>query len=165
MISVLFLGTLLAQQPDYQAAKQREEVAKLSFIVGEWEGKGWFAGGPQKTVVDSYEKVELKAGGTALFITGLHRMTPPGSERPVTVHDAAAMLYYDLEKSSLSMRAQLASGAISLPSRSILAKGFPGRSIGRMAQARLTRWFLLPKANGSKKAFTCVMVTEHRFLK
>lgn len=108
IIALAFVETSFAQAPDFGGKVMVEKMKGLSFLVGEWSGSAKFYRGGQTFEVQSSEKVEVKAGGTALFITGTHWMDRGGSK--VVIHDAAAMLTYDNAKSSYRLVSQLANG-------------------------------------------------------
>jgi len=103
------LSTLcFGQAPDFGGKEQAEKMKGLSFLVGEWEGTAKFYRGEQAIDVKSSEKVEVKAGGTALFVTGVHWIERGANK--VVVHDAAAILVYDKAKDVFKLTSQLANG-------------------------------------------------------
>lgn len=126
-LSGLIFGIAMAsiapcQAPDFGGKKQIEMMGKLSFLAGEWEGSASFFRGEQKIAVLSSEKVEIKAGGAALFVTGMHYMMR--GDQKVLVHDAAAMIFWDEKLNSHRMMSQLGNGARSEFSVTVEGKGF-----------------------------------------
>lgn len=109
ILFLAFATTVGAQAPDFGGKKQAEKMKELVFLIGEWEGSAYYMRGEQKVTVTSSEKVEVKAGGTALFVTGIHWMMR--GDQKFVVHDAAAMICWDEKSKSHRMVAQLGSGA------------------------------------------------------
>ena len=75
-----------------QRAEPSAAMKKLGVLAGEWRGTGVFNSreGRQNTV--SYEKVESKLGGLALWVHGRH---VDAADTTRVVHEAVGMLYYD----------------------------------------------------------------------
>ena len=136
-LAVAFALAMPAQAPDFGAAIQKEKLAKLSFLVGEWEGKAFFIMPQGRVELESYEKVEAKAGGTAYFITGRHWRNLPSGEKMV-VHDAAALLRFDAAKKNYRMVAQLATGATNDFIVDVGDKGYTWESVTPVGPMRYT---------------------------
>lgn len=109
MITSLSLAAILATQiPDFGGKEQAEKMKALSFLEGYWEGTAAYYAGDRKVDLVGSEKVEYKAGGTALFVTGYHTMKR--GDQVIPMHDAAAMITYDQATQKYMMTAQLANG-------------------------------------------------------
>src|SRR6266446_6434756 len=80
----------LAQAPP-PSQKPAQEMKKIDFLVGNWEGNGWMEIQGQKTSFTSNEKVQSKLDGTILTIEGLHKSKTDGH----VVHNAFAVISYD----------------------------------------------------------------------
>src|SRR5689334_7775562 len=70
-------------------------MAKLAFLVGEWDGEGWVAlgPGPRKTFA-IHESVQRKLDGLVLLLEGLGRSPGADGTERIT-HHALATLAYD----------------------------------------------------------------------
>lgn len=111
MLTTLVLGLSLAaaQIPDFGGKEQAEQMKKLTFLVGDWKGTGKYIVPGREVEIESTERVEWGAGGTCLMVIGKHWMKGPNDQR-LLIHDAAAMMRYDLPAKGYRMRAQLANG-------------------------------------------------------
>jgi len=111
MLTTLVLGLTLAaaQIPDFGGKEQAEQMKKLNFLVGDWKGAGKYIVPGREVDIESTERVEWGAGGTCLLVIGKHWMKGPNDQR-LLIHDAAAMIRYDLPTKLFMMRAQLANG-------------------------------------------------------
>ena len=98
VVAVLFLvivalgAPAAAQSP---ASAQRDEMKKLDWWVGTWEGDAWFMtpAGKRETCTVT-ETVQSKLGGLAFWIEGVGKVKDgSGAER--LVHHAVATLSYD----------------------------------------------------------------------
>jgi hypothetical protein len=64
-------------------------MAKLDFLVGEWQGEGWMQRGPgEPNRFRSHERVERQLGGRIIAIHGQHR----DAKSDEVIHDAFAVL-------------------------------------------------------------------------
>lgn len=100
------LSTARAQMPPVQL----EEMEKVAFLVGNWEGEGWMELGPgERSTFHGTETVESRLGGTVLLIEGLHyeKMSP---DEEVPVHHALAVLSYDEREMRYRFDSHLADG-------------------------------------------------------
>ena len=89
------LGVALAmpQVARAQAAEPAPVMKKLSAMAGEWHGTAVITVGPQGSAnAISWEKVESKLGGLALFVHGRH---VDAADTTKVVHEAVGMLFYD----------------------------------------------------------------------
>ena len=112
MIAIAFLLCLDAgaQAPRPSAGKMAA-MKKLDMMVGHWKGRGWWEYRPgMRNEFDSEESVVRRAGGTALELLGMHSMQREG--RPVPVHDAFAMLWYDEPARAYRMKSAVQTGHI-----------------------------------------------------
>ena len=101
-----FSLSVKAQAPT--PAAQIEEMKKINFLVGEWQGEGWIQLGPNKReTFKQHETVQSKLNGLTMVIEGLGK-SKDGSER--IVHNALAVISYDLQKKSFRFSAYLANG-------------------------------------------------------
>ena len=106
----LFTGALAlsakAQTPS--PAIQIEEMKKLNFLVGEWRGDAWamIEQGKRETAKQT-ETVKSKLDGTVMLVEGLGVST---ADKGRIVHNALAVISYDLQKKSYRVSTYQASG-------------------------------------------------------
>jgi hypothetical protein len=103
---LILLGASAAaaqQMPDGSA--NRAAMEKVSFAEGRWTGQGWFQTGPgRRDTAVMVETVERKLDGSVFLIEGR------GTVGQRVVHHALAILAYDPQKKSYTMRSWLANG-------------------------------------------------------
>jgi hypothetical protein len=80
---------LLAQSP---TSTQREEMKKLGFLQGEWEGEGWIItpDGKRFEYIQT-ERIQYKLGGAALLIEGMGK----DKSTNAVAFEAIAVVFYD----------------------------------------------------------------------
>lgn len=110
MISTLITAAITAniQAVDFHSKLQKDEMARMSFLIGRWEGTATYYSGGREIVVQGYENVRSVAGGTAFLIDALYTMERGGQKVPI--HDVAAIMRFDPEKKIHVMRSQLGNG-------------------------------------------------------
>jgi len=91
---VLFLSAALVAQaptpPD--VAKHKAEIAKLSWLVGSWEGDAWTQSGSEKIEMRQSETISLKVDGQTLQIDGEGRTKAAPSQ---VAYRALGVVFYD----------------------------------------------------------------------
>jgi len=81
------------------------KIAKLEFLVGQWEGRGWMLGQDrQKYEFNQTEDIQFKLDGTALLIEG------KGMSNGNIIHDAMAIVTYDKQNDQYHFQSYLANG-------------------------------------------------------
>jgi hypothetical protein len=103
------------------------ELAKLSAMAGRWKGEGWMFTREGKKTFASEETVEMKLGGAALLIEGLHR----DASTKAVVHHALAILTWDAARGEYRFL-------------SALADGRTGAFAGRLEEGRFV-WTIQPE--------------------
>ena len=94
---MFFVGPILAQSPN--------EMKKLSWMIGDWEGEGSIVLGPDKrNVVQQKENVQGKLDDNVLIIEGI------GKEKERIVHHAFAVVSFDRYAKRYLLRAIKADG-------------------------------------------------------
>ena len=103
---VILVTPIFSQQPDTQDSTVFKAMAKIQPLSGEWSGNGWIQMGRDKRTFEQTEKVLQKANGTVIVIDGL------GLDElsKKTVHEAFAVISYDLSNKKYLIRAFLANG-------------------------------------------------------
>lgn len=76
-------------------------MSKINFLKGKWSGEGWIQMGKGKEYFSQTESVVQKANGTVITIDGL------GIDKSTNkiIHDAFAVISYDLTNNKYLMRA------------------------------------------------------------
>ena len=97
-----------AQMPD--GSSSRAAMQKLDFMVGRWKGEAWMIRGTERVTTTMTEVVERKLGGVALLVEGLGVVPGPGAEAPRVVHNALAVIAFDLQTQAYVLRSYIASG-------------------------------------------------------
>ncbi len=82
-----------------------EQMKKLQFLEGEWEGMGWrMSGKGERVYVKTYEKANYKLGGSVMVIEGL------GKVDGKVVHDALAFVQYDEKQKKIVIKTFVQNG-------------------------------------------------------
>jgi hypothetical protein len=100
--------SLSAQQPGMpDGSRERAAIAPLTKLVGTWEGDASaMVGSGQMEPARQHEEVSLGAGGTVVIVRGTGRLKRDNR----VIHDAAAMIWFDVATSKLKMRAHRMEG-------------------------------------------------------
>lgn len=104
LLSCALAAPAIAQGPPPPTA-QLAEMKKLDFLIGQWKGDGWIEFGPQRRTFTETESVQRKQDGLLLLIEGLGKSKVPGGEQEMTVHEALALVFYDLPTKSYRFHA------------------------------------------------------------
>lgn len=100
-----------ATAQDVMGTTDRAAIDKLAWIEGEWRGPAWMIMGPnQRRTADQWEKIYRAAGGTVLVIQGLGKATNAGESTGSVIHDAFAVIYWDVQRSQYTIRTFTAAG-------------------------------------------------------
>jgi hypothetical protein len=104
LICLFFSLPAFSQMPDVDKEGQKA-IAKLAYLVGDWEGTGWMMiQDGSKHTFNQYEKIQLKLDGTALLIEGR------GFADGKLIHDAMAVLTYNKEEAHYNLSSFLFTG-------------------------------------------------------
>ena len=105
---------LVAQGKTQDLKTKSLEMSKLDFMVGSWEGSGWYRSPDGKiSNFNQTEDVQSKLDGLVLVVEGNGSL-----ENGENVHNAFAMITYDEETKKYSFNSHLADG------KSIVADGW-----------------------------------------
>ena len=108
LLALLILSINLAFA-QYIDSLQVNEMKKVQWLAGKWEGEGWMMFGPEeKHTFSQTETVTSKLNGLLLAIEGLG--TSDKGESKI-IHNAFAVLSFDSENQRFVMRAHKADGA------------------------------------------------------
>lgn len=105
MLTLVCLIALAQQPQNPDKPVILEAMKQLDFLVGEWEGEGWHLIAGKRETSKVNESVKRKAGGTVLAIEGLGK-----GESGNVVHEAFAVVTYDVAKKEFRFRSYLADG-------------------------------------------------------
>lgn len=109
-VAILVIPSTLLAQPE---AKAPDEMDKLKFLHGEWQGKGWTQLGPnQKSEFAVTEKAYTKIGGHVLVLEGLGKGKSADGTREIIGHDAFGIVSYDEAGKKYVMRAYRRGGGM-----------------------------------------------------
>ncbi len=101
--------SLFAQTP---ASPTLAEMKKLDFLVGQWQGEGYFLLGPsQRKTFSQTENIQRKVDGTILHIEGLGKSKDPGNEG-TTIHNVFGIVSYDKDTKVYRWRVYRADGSV-----------------------------------------------------
>ena len=109
LFCVLSINLAFAQYID---SLQVNEMKKVHWLVGKWEGEGWMMFGPEeKHTFSQTETVTSKLNGLLLAIEGLGIAGTSEEGGSKIIHNAFAVLSFDSENQRFVMRAHKAGGA------------------------------------------------------
>jgi hypothetical protein len=98
-----------AQPPD---GGEREEMRRVDFLIGQWDGEGWVELGPgQRKPFTIHEAVQSKLDGLALLLEGQGKSRGPDGKERVT-HRALATVVYEPQARAYRMSAYRAGGGL-----------------------------------------------------
>ncbi|TVQ19419.1 MAG: hypothetical protein EA361_00785 [Bacteroidetes bacterium] len=103
-MALLFLVPAQAQKRETDRIAQ-QEIQKLAFITGNWEGTGWIiAEDGNRYNFDQTELVQFKLDDTALLIEGR------GMREGEKIHDALAVVTFNHQNQNYTFKSWLNSG-------------------------------------------------------
>ena len=107
LLLVLLILSINLAFAQYIDSLQVNEMKKVQWLVGKWEGEGWMMFGPEeKHTFSQTETVTSKLNGLLLAIEGLGTV-----DESKIIHNAFAILSFDSENQRFVMRAHKADGA------------------------------------------------------
>ncbi|MBK7428873.1 MAG: hypothetical protein IPI60_18550 [Saprospiraceae bacterium] len=105
VLVILFFNLQAFSQMQEGDKDAQKEIAKLAYLVRDWEGTGWMMiQDGSKHNFKQFEKIQLKLDGTALLIEGR------GYTEGKLIHDAMAVLTYSKEDAHFNLNSFLFSG-------------------------------------------------------
>ena len=109
LLAIVCISSLFSQYID---SLQVEEMKKVQWLAGKWEGEGWMMFGPEeKHTFLQTETVTSKLNGLLLAIEGLGTVGTSDKGESKIIHNAFAVLSYDSKNQRFVMRAHKADGA------------------------------------------------------
>jgi hypothetical protein len=109
-IMCLTLAPLVGAQAQEVDKQQAAALAPIAWMAGEWRGESSMRRPEGEVQNQSWERVILAAGGTALLIQGRHHKRNADGSAGDLVHDAAGMLVYRPQTGKYAFMTQLANG-------------------------------------------------------
>ena len=111
VIVFVFALSISSQLRAQHAAPPVEQMTKLSFLHGRWEGTGTMSRGPgTEQAARVVETVQPKLGGAILVVEGIGRIGAAGGADEKVVHHAMGVISYDADSNQYRMRAYRADG-------------------------------------------------------
>lgn len=112
LLTVVPLFALAQPDPavERRVAAQRQAIAKLAFLAGEWDGMGWIQFGERKIDFLGHERVEPRLDGTLLLVEGLHHEKQPDGSKGRVVHNAMGIFSFDAEAKTYGFRTYVLRG-------------------------------------------------------
>lgn len=90
------------QAASTEAPVKQSPMKAISYLAGQWKGKGWMMFGPNKKAhFNQAETVTAKLDGDVLLIDGLGHSADDASQ---VIHEAFAMIAYDHQAKQYIMR-------------------------------------------------------------
>src|SRR5262245_19273440 len=106
--ATLAVRVVRAQDPAmFALEEQRTAMAKLDYMVGDWQGTGWIQRGARETFTGG-ERVQRKLDGLALLVEGDFAATDAPSK---SVHKTLGVIYYDTKTHKYRFDTWLAAGS------------------------------------------------------
>jgi hypothetical protein len=97
LLMLFALSLSIPMQAQSSASTQREEMKKMNFLAGEWQGTGWIiTPDGKRNEFTQTEKIQYKVDGLTLLIEGRGQNKSSGAD----VFEALAVISYD-EKAKL----------------------------------------------------------------
>ena len=126
LLLLLILPVSLAAQTPQPA--QLQEMKKLEFLIGEWQGEGWVEFVPgQRRTSPAAERAQWKLGGLIMLVEGMGKTKAPGKQEGVVVHNALAIISYDATAKLYRIKSYLADGRSTDAEAEFVAEGFQWR--------------------------------------
>ncbi len=108
---LLFVSAAHAQRPPTpERVAQQEAMGKLLFLVGDWEGEGWYDYNGQRAPFTGTERVEARLDSLLLLVEGRHFASIPNRPEPMLIHHAFGMFAYDADAGHYTFDTHLATG-------------------------------------------------------
>ena len=112
LLLVLLILSINLAFAQYIDSLQVNEMKKVQWLAGKWEGEGWMMFGPEeKHTFSQTETVTSKLNGLLLAIEGLGTVGESEEGESKIIHNAFAVLSFDSENQRFVMRAHKADGA------------------------------------------------------
>lgn len=103
----LLFGNLAYSQIDPTLQSQLEAMKKMHVMEGNWKGEGWIQKGQSERELFSVkENVSIKNNGVTLLVEGMGTNATTNE----IVHDALAIIYYDVQAQTYKFDSHLAKG-------------------------------------------------------
>ncbi len=111
IITLAVFATFTPEQPAQPPPPIVEKMNALQFMLGEWSGEGWIGSMSQRNEFRIRERIQSKLGGRVFLIEGSGTAKIPGEADGPVVHEAFAVLTWDVPSNGYIMRAFKADGA------------------------------------------------------
>lgn len=109
VLLLVLASSAAAQRESPDRVAQVEAMARLGFLLGDWQGTGWMQAGPQKSEFSGHESIRSKVDGLAILVEGAYTAKlPDGTER--TVHESVGLMTWDAKAGNYSFATKVAAG-------------------------------------------------------
>lgn len=97
------IGAVSAQPIEPNVALQREKMAALSMMIGEWRGEGWMMTRGGRVEFSQSEVVTPRLGGNVILVNGTGRASGAAADAE-PIFEALAVIAYDEAAQKYMMR-------------------------------------------------------------
>lgn len=105
LIILTFYSVFSFGQAEKTDSISKQEIIKLDFLVGKWDGEGWIMGRDgQKYTFQQTENIQFKIDSVAILIEGL------GKSNGQITHNALAIISFNKEDSFYNFHSYTATG-------------------------------------------------------
>lgn len=108
LIIALLLVSYAARAQDATAVRL-EKMNQVKFLLGQWKGSGWMLIDGKKEYFDQTENINAKLDGAVIIVEGMGKVPQTGR----VIHNALAMLTYDIAKKQFRWTSTTTAGYIS----------------------------------------------------
>jgi hypothetical protein len=109
ILTLILLMAGYAAHAQDAATERLEKMNHVKFLVGQWKGSGWMLIDGQKQYFDQTENINAKLDGGVIIIEGMGKVPQTGR----VIHNALAMLTYDVAKKQYRWTSTTTSGYVS----------------------------------------------------
>ena len=121
LIALLAMSVVAIAQEQTQAQPQAQRrmptpdaqlaaMAKLEYMIGNWQGEGWMEMGGRRMTFRGGEKIQKKLNGVAQLVEGSFFSKPEGAPAEIPVHTTLAVISFDPKTSTYRFASWLANG-------------------------------------------------------
>lgn len=112
VLAVLGGGALAAQETLPPAEATREEMQKLAFLLGRWQGSGWIERQLQRVEFHAVQTVDSRLDGLLVMVEGHHSPSTRGGADAALVHQALGVFSWDVTADRYHVSTYLANGYV-----------------------------------------------------
>jgi hypothetical protein len=113
VVAMMLAPAVAAEEPRKGPPRPEAQIAamaKLDYMVGNWQGTGSMKMGERTVTFRGGELVQKKLDGTVLLVEGSFFSKPPGAEAEVPVHTTLGVISFDAKAGKYRFTTWLANG-------------------------------------------------------